>query len=232
MHIGNKKPDYKCENSYIDSWNVDQTKSELIEQYAGQVKVKATISTKYLGEVISSDGKNSENISQRRKRGFGTIKDISKLLDNMCLGPLMFQKAVVLRDSMLLGTLLTCSEAWYNITELEMVQLEQIDKSLWSNLLEVARTVPYDLVCLELGIEPLRYIIMRRRLLYLQHILKQKETSLVKQFLKTQMKNLKKKDWGKTVLENFEHLQIELSIREIEEMPKATYRKMLKKRIK
>ena len=93
----------------------------------------------------------------------------------------MFQKAVVLRDSMLVGTLLTC-EAWYNITELDLVQLEQIDKSLWSNLLEVARTVPYDLVCLELGIEPLRYIIMRRRLLYLQHILKQKETSLVKQF--------------------------------------------------
>ena len=46
------------------------------------------------------------------------------------------------------------------------------------------------------------------------------------------MKNLKKKDWGKTVLENLEHLQIELSIKEIEEMPKATYRKMIKKRIK
>jgi hypothetical protein len=103
MHIGNKKPEYKCEKSYIDSWTIDQTKSELNEEYAGQVQVKATFSTKYLGEVISSDGKNAENISHRRKRGFGTIKDISKMLDNMCLGPLMFQKAVVLRDSMLGG---------------------------------------------------------------------------------------------------------------------------------
>ena len=115
------------------------------------MKVKPTHSTKYLEEVISSDGKNSENISQRRKIGFGTIKDISKILDNMCLDPLTFQNAVVLRDSMLVGTLPTCSEAWYNLTELDLVQLEQIDKSLWSNLLEVARTVPYDLVCLELG---------------------------------------------------------------------------------
>ena len=68
--------------------------------------------------------------------------------------------------------------------------------------------------------------------MYLQHILKQKETSLVKQFLKTQMKNLKIKDLGKTILENLEHLKMELSIKENEEMPKATNRKMLKKRIK
>ena len=96
------------------------------------------------------------------------------MLDNMCLGPYMFQKAVVLRDSMLVGTLLTNSEAWFNVTELELRQLEQVDKCLWCNILEVARTVPYDLVCLELGLEPLRFIIMRRRLLYLQYILKQK----------------------------------------------------------
>ena len=43
-----------------------------------------------------------------------------------------------------------------------------------------ARTFPYDLVCLELGIEPLRYIIMKRRLIYLYHLLKQNESSLVR----------------------------------------------------
>ena len=76
----------------------------------------------------------------------------------------------------------------------------------WCSLLETAQTVPYNLICLELGIEPLRYIIMRRRLIYLQHILKQNESSLIKQFLKTQMKTLKKKDWGKTVKEDLIHL--------------------------
>ena len=232
MHIGSKKPDYKCEQSYIDSWKTDKTQLYSKDMYAGQVKVKVTYSTKYLGEVISTDGKNTDNITQRRNRGFGTIKDIVKILDNMCLGPLMFQKAVVLRDSMLVGTLLTCSEAWYNITESDMVQLEQLDKALWSNILEVARTVPYDLVCLELGLEPLRYIIMRRRMLYLQHILKQKDTSLIKQFLKTQMKDLKKKDWGKTIQENLQHLQIDWTFEEIENIPKATYKKIVKKRIK
>ena len=104
------------------------------------MKVKVTHSTKYLGKVVHSDGKNTDNISQRKKRGFGTITDIVNILDTMCLGPLMFNKAVVLRNSMLVGTLLTCSEAWYNVTEVDMVQLEQLDKGLWSQLLEVART--------------------------------------------------------------------------------------------
>ena len=125
---------------------------------------------------------------------------------------------------MLVGTLLTCSEAWYNVTEIDLGTLEQSDKALWCNILEVARTVPYDLVCLELGLVPIRYIIMRRRLIYLQHILKQKETSLVKQFLKTQFIAPKKKDWAKTVIENLQHLQLEYSIEEIENMPKQTYR--------
>ena len=131
-----------------------------------------------------------------------------------------------------MGTLLTCSEAWYNLTETDLLQLEQVDKALWCSQLEVSSTVPYDLVCLELGLEPLRYIIMKRRLIYLQHILKQKETSLIKKFLKTQAIDPKKKDWVKTVKDNLKELDIKLTIEEIEDMPKQTYKKLIKKSIK
>jgi hypothetical protein len=107
------------------------------------------------------------------------------------------------------------------------VQLEQVDKSLWCNLLEVARTVPYDLICLELGLEPIRYIIMRRKLMYLQHIMKQKETSLIENFFLTQMKSLKRKDWGKTTIEDLKHLEINIAYKEIEQMPIETYKNII-----
>ena len=230
LHIGKEKDSFRCKNAYIDSWEEDLTNHS--EQYSGKVKVKEIWSTKYLGEIISSDGKNTENISARKKRGFGTVNDIKNMLDKMCLGPYMFRKAIVLRDSMLVGTLLSCSEAWYNVSEAELGQIEQVDKSLWSSLLEVARTVPYDLLCLELGVEPLRFIIMRRRLVYLQHILKQNESSLVKQFLKTQSINPKKKDWVSTVNKDLEYLGIKLSFSEIEVMGKSTYKKLIKKKIR
>ena len=182
--------------------------------------------------MISSDGTNKENIAARKGQGFGTVKDIVKMLDNMCLVPYLYQKAVVLRESMLVETLLTCSEAWYNLTKTDMLQLEQVDKSLWCSLLEVSSTVPYDLVCLELGLEPLRYIIMKRKLIYLQHILKQKDSSLVKNFLNTQLIEPQKKDWAKTVQDNLKELEINYTMKEIEEMPKQTYKNIIKKRIK
>ena len=132
---------------------------------------------------------------------------------------------------MLVGTLLSCSEAWYNVSEAELGQIEQVDKSLLCYLLEVARTVPYDLLCLELGVEPLRFIIMRRRLVYLQHVLKQNESSMVKEFLKTQSINPKKKDRVSTVNKDLEYFRIKLSFSEIEIMGKSTCKKLIKKKL-
>ena len=155
MHIGRTRSTYLCQDAFVDSW---EDKQGTEDKFVGKVKVKEMYSKKYLGEILSLDGKNTENISAKQKRGYGTVKDITNMLDNMCLGPFMYKKAIILRDSMLVGTLLSCSEAWYNLSETDLWHLEQVDKSLWCNLLEVARTVPYDLVCLELGVEPLRFI--------------------------------------------------------------------------
>ena len=46
------------------------------------------------------------------------------------------------------------------------------------------------------------------------------------------MRNIKKTDWGNTINENLQHLQIDWTFEEIENMPKATYKKIVKKRIK
>ena len=68
LHIGRKRPEYKCDNSHIDCWK--SNRNENSEIYMGGVKVKEAFITKYLGEVISSDGTNTENIAARKKRGF------------------------------------------------------------------------------------------------------------------------------------------------------------------
>ena len=67
--------------------------------------------------------------------------------------------------------------------------------------------------------------------MYLQHIMKQKETSLIKNFFLTQMKSLKRKDWGKTIIEDLKHLEINISYKEIEQMPIETYKNIVKKQI-
>ena len=88
LHVGRKRPEYKCENAYIDSLETGKSsKINDTETFAGPVRIKETRSTKYLGEVISSDGTNTENVAARKRRGCGTVKEIVNMLDKMCLGP-------------------------------------------------------------------------------------------------------------------------------------------------
>ena len=77
LHVGRSKQIYKCKDAFIGSWEEDIT--TLTEKFQGKVKVKEVWSSNYLGVIISSDGKISENISARKKKGFGTVKDITTL---------------------------------------------------------------------------------------------------------------------------------------------------------
>ena len=73
---------------------------------------------------------------------------------------------------------------------------------------------------------------MKRRLIYLQHILKQKESSLVRQFLKTQMVDLKPKDWGTTILKYLAHIGLKINFEEIKQMGKQKYKHLIKTKIR
>ena len=53
-------------------------RNENSESYMGGVKLKEAFSTKYLGEFISSDGTNTDNIAARKKRGFWTGRRYAK----------------------------------------------------------------------------------------------------------------------------------------------------------
>ena len=86
MHIGKSRAAYRCKEAYIDSWEEVNDKPPQLKS----IRVKDTFQTKYLGEIISSDGTNCENLAGRKKRGWGTVKEIRNMLDNMCLGPYLF----------------------------------------------------------------------------------------------------------------------------------------------
>ena len=50
---------------------------------------------KYLGDIISSDGKHNKNIQSRIKKSNGTISDIKVVLRELCLGQHEFKTALV-----------------------------------------------------------------------------------------------------------------------------------------
>ena len=60
----------------------------------------------YLGDVISIDGKNKKNIKKRLSRGLGIISEIMNLLKQVSFGHHYVEIALLLSQSLLLGSIL------------------------------------------------------------------------------------------------------------------------------
>ena len=94
---------------HVDGWKVvevtEVTTGEKIldDEYTGAHKMEEVDNEKYLGDILSSDGKN---------RGFGVITQIMSILTDICFGRHYFEVAIILRNSLLISSLLTNSEAW------------------------------------------------------------------------------------------------------------------------
>ena len=198
MHVG-RTDDYKCQDTLIESW-----KEEVVRNVVtGDVTVKDVVDSthtmelieneKYLGDLISKDGRNILNIKSRAAKGTGIVNKIMTMLNNLPIGRRYFEIAMILRDSLFISSMLFNSEAWYNITNAELSLLDSVDVQMLRRVLDAPRSTPKEFLYLELGCLPLRDIIRQRRLGFYHYILNESSDSLIHKFLKSQQRNRTKK---------------------------------------
>ena len=85
---------------------------------------------------------------------------------------------------------------------------------------------------MELGCIPLREIIRKRRLGFLQYILNENSESLVNRFFKSQSKNKTRRDWVSTVEKDLNLLGLSaFTMDKIKNMKKSSFMNMVKRRI-
>ena len=137
----------------------------------------------------------------------------------------------MLRNSLLVSSLLCNSEAWYNVSKVELDYLESVDLMLLRKLLQAPKSTPKEMLHMELGCLPLREIIRKRRLSFLFYILNQDPQSLVFRFFETQLKNRTEKDWVTEVLKDLKELGWNVNFEEIKQMRKTAFIRILKQRI-
>ena len=237
MHVGKKwNPDI-CPDLHVDGWKMEtvtELETGLVEQneeYAGIHKMKEVVDEKYLGDIVSSDGKNQKNIQARKSKGIGVVTQIMTKLDDICFGKYFFQVALIWRNTYLISSLLTNAEAWYNVILADIDALESVDEGLLRKILEAPMSTPIEMLYLELGVVPIRFIIKERRLNFLWYLLNEDKESLVNMFLTKQLESPVSGDWGQTCLKNLEELNIQMTIKEIEKMPEQSFRKLVRKQI-
>ena len=93
MHIGSKK--VSCHPLEIEN-NVMNTSTK----------------EKYLGSILTNDGKISENISDRHNKGIGTVNQILCLLKEVNFGQFYFEMTSLFRSSMLLNGMIHSMVSW------------------------------------------------------------------------------------------------------------------------
>ena len=89
--------------------------------------MKDSDTEKYIGDMISYDGSNDKNITNRRYQGFGTISQIFSMLQVLSLGYHYVRIGLILRESHLLSKLLLNSESWNRLFKYQIEKLEDID---------------------------------------------------------------------------------------------------------
>ena len=219
MHVGKTKIEALCKDLEVDGWDERVEKNEVTGKYVkvdveiGKVKMERIEETKYLGSIIQSNGSNDKEITERAGRGTGLVNEIMNILNSVFFGKYHFEAAVVLRNSILLGSMLSSSECWLGLTQQQVRKLEMVDEMLLERLLETPSYSSRALLYLNLGLSPIRCILMQKRILFLHYILNEDQDSLIHQVLQAILEDPQKNNFGCQVKEDLKSLEIELILK-------------------
>ena len=97
--------------------------------------------------------------------------------------------------------------------------------------MEVGTSCPKEMLYLETGSTPIRYIIKFRRLMFLHYILNEDVGSLIYRVFNAQKNNPSRNDWTLTVEKDLEDLEIMLDLEEIQTLTRFQFKNFLKKSI-
>ena len=134
-----------------------------------------------------------------------------QILQTNFYGKHYLEVALVLRESLFLSSLLLNSEAWVNISDQDIRKLEQADEILLAKILDCDENTNNVFKYLDLGVEPVRFEIMKRKLLFLQYILQQVEKSMVYHVFYATLNNQMKNDFGNACKKYLECFKIDLT---------------------
>ena len=141
---------------------------------------------KYLGDIMSSNGKNDLNIQSRVNKGLGNVTKVMNMLEKVTLGSHYFKSALMLRESIFLSAMLTNAESWHGLSETHISQLESVDKLLLRKILKTSISTPIEAMYLQLGILRIGTIVKARRLNFLHYLVTRKNTEMLIQVFSVQ----------------------------------------------
>ena len=167
-------------------------------------KMKVDDKIKYFGEVITSSGLLDDNIEDRTNRAIGIRSKIKSLIDGISLGSCHFEICMIMREAVYLNSILVNAETWYSLTSKQISLLESADISYLQICFNSNAKTIRDSYYLETGIIKIRHILAKRRIMFLQNILKRNPQLLLRKVYEVKKFDSNSLDWCDTV-KNYLH---------------------------
>ena len=165
----------------------------------GDQEIQSVKSTKCLGDIVSANGSMNDLIMDRINKGKAIIVSALSLCNDITLGHLYIESALLLHKAVFLQSVLFNSQAWSNITKTQISQLRRIQLKYLKRTLQVPNSTPNAFTFLELGVLPIEYEIHKRQLMYLHHVHTLPHDDPVHHILQ-QQKQLSYSNWYQNVL--------------------------------
>ena len=150
------------------------------------------------------------------------------ILSELDMGVHKLEVGLLLRQAILISSLIYTAEAWSGLTEKQIARLEVVDTSLLRKLTGGHAKCATEYYHLETATWKLRHHISYRRILFHQDILKRESCETLSKVYNKQKEATIKGDWFNLLKEDFNFLGVEINEAEIIATPQSIYKKQIK----
>ena len=194
----------------------------------GEHHLEYTDKMKYLGDIISNDGKVDELIKDRKNAITGITAELVSIMSQIQNETAIKAKIQFIRG-ILVPKLLVNSETWNNLTQTNKADLEKYSSSPIKEYLEYLNLHPHMGILNELGLLTIENEMMKRRITYLHAMLNGKK-QIIKEILDQQLL-LPGQTWISNTLKMMENLKITTDLLELRDLSKYKIKKIIKEKI-
>lgn len=191
----------------------------------GNMQIQETVSYRYLGDVVTSDGKNTKNIDARKNKIMASTISIKTIAANETLNMMETSVILNLHDAVNLSALLTNSEAW-NLNKGECEKIEQIEIQAIKLLFDLPSHIPTPALIHQFGLLYTKQRIEQKQLIYLWKLMNKEENHWTRNaLLELIMRDI---GWGKNIKTILSKYNLPSNLEEIKRLGRIVWTNRVK----
>ena len=194
----------------------------------GEMDISETKSYKYLGDVITDDGKNTKNIESRKNKSIATTISIKTIASNHSFKQIGAQVLIDLHETINMTAVLTNSESW-TLRKKDKEEFEKLEIQAFKHLFDLPIHTPTPAIIYTFGLLYTTFRIEQRQLNYLWKIVQRDPENWTHIMLQEVL--TKGIGWGKSIKEILERHSLPTDLQAIRNTCKNEWTMKVKKAI-